>query len=280
MRPSHRAAVLLSLALLVGVGSSRAASAEGASLDGLMAPELTFPSGLNGVTRGTTLSSFRGRVVWLKFWLRDCPRCRRTLPEAQRLHEQYGRSGLVVLTVVHQYAPDQVEPFLKSQAYTFPVGSDPTGALAQSYQVNNRPTDYLVGVDGRVIVSNSAPEERIRVELVKYREKELGSVPAGLEAVRENVKAWRYFEALKLALEAAAAPAATTEVKEFAARVQALSKGKVEDQIELAKLFWNKKDLPRAREEFENLARAWAGTPFAARAQEARDAFVAATKAG
>ena len=49
MRPSHRAAVLLSLALLVGVGSSRAASAEGASLDGLMAPELTFPSGLNGV---------------------------------------------------------------------------------------------------------------------------------------------------------------------------------------------------------------------------------------
>jgi peroxiredoxin len=276
-------ALALAGALFLGATSTPTASAEGASLNGLMAPELTFPAGVNGVERGATLSSFRGRVVWLKFWLRDCPRCRKTLPEAQRLHELYGKSGLVVLTVVHQYGPDQVKPFLDQFGYTFPVASDPTGALAQAYQVNHRPTDYLIGVDGRVIVSNGVDVELIKGGLPEYRRKELGSVPAGAEASRDAALAGEYGDygrALTLAHAAASAPSATAEVKAFAARLEVLAKRKLEERIEVANVLWRRKDLDGAKHTFEGLVAAYAETPLAARAKEARDAYVAASSKG
>lgn len=286
-----RAALLLaSLAVPLACLEPRAASAEGAELTGLMAPELTFTTGLNGIEPGMKLSQFRGKVVWLKFWLRDCPRCRSTLPEAQRMHDLYGKSGLVVLTVVHQYSPDQVRPFLekppllKGQSpdqqfpYTFRVASDPTGALAQTYQVNHRPTDYLIAVDGRVKASNSASEDTILKELRVYREKELGTPPAGLRGVLESVGASDYGQALRLALAAAARPDAPPAHKEFAARVEALVKQKLEDEIEVANQLWLKKNAAGARQRFEKLAQGYVDTPLAARAKEAVDAFQAASR--
>jgi thiol-disulfide isomerase/thioredoxin len=286
-----RAVLLLAcLALVPAALAPRAAEAEGALLDGLMAPELTFSTGLNGIEPGTKLSSFRGKVVWLKFWLRDCPRCRKTLPEIQRYHELYGKSGLVILTVVHQYGPDQMREFLErpprlpgdpaGQArppYTFRVASDLSGALAQAYQVNHRPTDYLIGIDGRVRVSNSAPEDMIVAELAKYREKELGTVPLGLDGVGPSVRNWKYGRALKLAQAAAAKPTAPAEHREFAARLEALVKSKVEVDLEIAHTFWRRKELARAKESFEGLVADYAETPHAARTKEALDAFTSAT---
>jgi peroxiredoxin len=281
--PTFRSALLLAcLALPFAVARPRAALAEGAHLEGLMAPELTFPSGLNGIEPGTKLSSFRGRVVWLKFWLRDCPRCRKTLPEAQRLHDLYGKSGLVVLTVVHQYGPDQMREFMdlenaQKERYTFRVASDPTGSLAQAYQVNHRPTDYLIAIDGRVRISNGAPENVIFQELQKYRLKELGPVPLGLDEVERSVGEWKYGTALRLALAAAAKPDAPVDHKQFALRLEALVKRKIEDDVDFANTLWRRKDASRARERFERLAGEYADTPFAARAKEAADAFKAST---
>jgi thiol-disulfide isomerase/thioredoxin len=286
-----RAVSLLAfLAVPFAALAPRAADAEGAQLTGLMAPDLTFPAGVNGVEAGSKLSQYRGKVVWLKFWLRDCPRCRSTLPEAQRLHDLYGRSGLVVLTVVHQYGPDQVRgflekpPLLKGQSpdqqfpYTFRVASDPTGTLAQAYQVNHRPTDYLIGVDGRVVSSNSVAEPTILKQLEVFRKQELGATPPGLGAVQESVIASEYGKALRLALEAAGKPDAPAAHKEFAARVEALAKKKLEDEIEVANLLWLKKNPAAARQHFDRLAQGYVDTPLAARAKEAVAAFQSASR--
>jgi|GEM_PF-3052158 len=260
--------VALLVALLGAVGA-RDSVAEGAGLTGLLAPELTFPTGLNGITRGQTLSSFRGKVVWLKFWLRDCPRCRKTLPLAQELHELYGKSGLVVLTVVHQYTPDQMRPFLEKEGYTFPVACDPTGALAQSYQVNHRPTDYVIGVDGRIAVSNGGPEDVLHDELARFRVAELGRVPAGLEAVREEVRAGRYGPALKQAAAAAAATEASAEVRDFGARLDSLAARKLDVDVERGNVLLRRNRPDEARALLEALAAGHAGTALAAKAEAA-----------
>jgi thiol-disulfide isomerase/thioredoxin len=283
-----RTALLAACLLLpLGAAAPRAAQAEGAMLDELMAPELTFQAGLNGIEPGTKLSSFRGRVVLIKFWLRDCPRCRKTLPDAQRLHDLYGKSGLVVLTIVHQHGPDQMKKFLeappplpgdppgwKRPPYTFRVASDPTGTLAQAYQVNHRPTDYVIGINGRVKASNSAPEDVMLRELAAYREKELGTVPRELdEDVKDSVRKWKYGRALKLAKAAAAKPDASAEVREFAARLEALVKSKVEADIEFATTLGRLNDAARAKQALEALVADYADTPFAARAKQALEAF-------
>lgn len=265
----------LLLALQAG-GAVRSASAEGADLTGLIAPEIAFPSGLNGVERGTTLSSFRGRVVWIKFWLRDCPRCQKALPVAQRMHELYGDSGLVVLTVVHQYAPDQVRPLLQQKGWTFRVGCDPTGALAQAYQVNHRPTDYVIGVDGRVRASNGAPESLILSELAAYRVRELGRVPEALKSVSDLVGAGNYGAAWKLARELAAAADASAEVRAFAYRFEALATLKLDTEVARANVLWRRQELEPARAAFEALVSGYAGTPLADKAVQARAAFASA----
>jgi len=275
--PSSRPLLVALLLALTGVVGTRDGAAEGAMLTGLLAPELTFPTGLNGIERGQTLSSFKGKVVWLKFWLRDCPRCRKTLPLAQELHELYGKSGLVVLTIVHQYAPDQVRPFLDKEGYTFPVACDPTGALAQTYQVNHRPTDYVVGADGRIVQSNSGPEEVLQEALAKYRVIELGRVPAGLESVKDDVRAWRYGPALKRASDAAAAGDASAEVRDFAARLDRLATLKLDVDIERGQTLQRRKRPDEARSLFEALAAGHVGTPLEAKAQAALTAFQAAS---
>jgi hypothetical protein len=216
------------------------------------------------------------------------------LPEAQRLHDLYGESGLVVLTVVHQYGADQVKPFLddppplgagqrKPGPYTFRVASDPTGSLAQAYQVNHRPTDYVIGVDGRVLISNGWDLEKIRSELAKFRKNELGSVPAGLPGVSEAVASGElgnYGEALRLAQAAAARPDASAEVKAFAARLEPLARRKLEEALAVARVHQKSENAGAAREAYEGLAKAYADTPLAERAKGARDAFVAATSKG
>ncbi|MFM8980766.1 MAG: peroxiredoxin family protein [Planctomycetia bacterium] len=254
----------------------RPASAEGAVLDGLMAPELTFPAGLNGITRGQSLSAFRGKVVWIKFWLRDCPHCRKTLPLAQQMHELYGNSGLVVLTIVHQYAPDEVKPFLDQNRYTFPVACDPTGALAQAYQVDRRPTDYVVGIDGRVRLSNRGPEDVLQEELARFRVAELGKVPSGLDAVREKVRAWEYGPALALARSAAEPVTAPADVRDFAQRLEALAGERLTADIARAQVLVRLGRADEALGLLRSLATGFAGTPHEVRAREALAAREAA----
>lgn len=282
MLRAHPLRLPVLLIALLALGASRpagllpSAAAEGADLSGLIAPELTFPAGLNGVERGTTLSSLRGKVVWLKFWLRDCPRCQKSMPAAQRLHELYGDSGLVVLTVVHQYGPDQVRPLLQQKGWTFRVGCDPAGTLAQAYQVNHRPTDYVIGVDGRVRASNAAPEQLILSELAAYRVRELGRVPEPLKGVSDLVSAGQYGEALKVALKAAAGPDAPPEVRAFAERFEALVRTKATVEIARANSLWRLQELEAARSAFDALATGYAGTALAEQATQARAAFLAA----
>jgi peroxiredoxin len=266
--------LLVLLAALLGVGAGcPSVAAEGAALNKLMAPEMTFPAGLNGIDAGTTLSSFRGRVVWIKFWLRDCPHCRKTLPAAQEMHELYGASGLVVLTVVHQYGPEQVRPFLEQHGYTFPVACDPTGALAQLYQVNRRPTDYLVGIDGRVMVSNDAPQDVLLAELARQRSAELGRVPPGLEAVKQSVEAWDYGAALREAQRAAAAEDAPAEVRDLAAKVDALASRRLPIDVERARTLWRRKRVEEAGRLFQHLATGFAGSKYADTAAAALKEF-------
>lgn len=244
--------------------------ASGSNLDGRMAPDMTFPDGANGVAPGQSLSDYRGqKVVWVKFVLRDCPHCRRTLPRAQQLHERWGGSGLVVLVVVHKYGAAEITPFIRQFGYTFPVGSDPTGSLANRYGVRDRPTDYLVGIDGRVRASNGASDEAILNALAEYRVARVGALPASLAAVRTAVWNWKLGEALQLVEAAAAAPDADAGVREAAARVEALAAEELAARLEMAVGLERRRQIAEARNLHERIVEAFQGTSLEARASQA-----------
>jgi thiol-disulfide isomerase/thioredoxin len=279
----HRRSLLLAPllgALALAGASGRAARAEGSDLDGRMAPEMTFPAGLNGVGPGTTLSSFRGKVVWIKFWLRDCPHCRKTLPKLQDMHDTYGRSGLQILAVVHKYGPEDVQPVMDQLGYSFPVAMDPDGSRAALYGVQSRPTDYIVGIDGRVRASNGAPDEVIQEELARYRLAELGTVPETLAPVRASVRTGDYGAALRFADAEAKKDDATAEVKAAALRIQKIAESKLHNRVARANAFLRRHRTAEAKSECAGMVESFKGTTLEEKARQLQEACLSRVGGG
>jgi peroxiredoxin len=275
-RPRVRIALLALLALLAAAGAfvapAPAARAEGWNLDGRMAPDMAFPGGVNGLSEVAKLSDLKGRVVWIKFWLRDCPICRKTLPALQEAHERWARAGLVVLAVIHGFPPADYTPFMRQNGYTFPVATDADGGLAALYGVAHRPVDFLVGRDGRVKSSNGVPAEALAEELGHYRLARLGRVGDALLPAREKVWQNDLAGALKLGAPLAAAADASEELKAAVGRIQTLGGEDIDARANWAAYLVRARRVAEARAEMDALVAAYAGTALAQRAIDARGA--------
>ncbi|MBI5086344.1 MAG: TlpA family protein disulfide reductase [Acidobacteria bacterium] len=82
------------------------------------------------------LAGLRGRVVAVYAFQMLCPGCLEfSLPQAQRVHEQYARDQVAVVglhTVFESHTrmgDEALARFLKEKGYTFPVGVDAPGVL-------------------------------------------------------------------------------------------------------------------------------------------------------
>ena len=272
-----RALLCTLAAILAGMAPPRA-EAQGNDLTGRLAPDMTFSTGMNGVDAGTSLSAFRGRVVWVKFILRDCPRCRATLPRAQEFHDRWGGSGLVVLTVVRQFGPAGMQSFMAQNQYDFRVGTDSDGSLAARYGVRDMPTDYVIGIDGRVKSSNAAPDAVLLTELGMYRLARLGAVPESLASVRNAVWNWDYGTALREAEAAASGSEADAEVEALRARVATQAREELDARLALASKRARQGLTDVARSIYDRVVELFQGTSLAAVASEARARFLAATR--
>ncbi|MFO0933789.1 MAG: TlpA disulfide reductase family protein [Planctomycetota bacterium] len=136
------------LAVVTSAFLAADARAEGHNLTGQPAPEIYVQQGLYTLPTGVTLQSFRGRPVVLKFFFTNCPACRESLPEFERLFRQYGtRAQFIAVAYDNRYA---VESMWRRMGYTMPIAIDEYGLTAQRYGITTYPTSYLVGADGVV----------------------------------------------------------------------------------------------------------------------------------
>ena len=267
LRPLLSAVAVIAVVALLAPGPAlRTAHAGGTVLDGQAAPELTLSDGLNGASAATNFASLRGKVVCLKFWLTGCPVCRNTLPEFQRIQDRYGRSGVVCLGVVIDSA-DGVRPYLREAGWSFAVGCDPDGRNASRYGVHRYPADYVIGADGVVRASNGFPKDVIESELRKVRAAELGTVPAGLESVREAVEDGDYGEALRRGEAAAAAPGASSDVKQFLVKLTGIARTRLDNRLARVDALKAAGKLVEAKADAERIVADFKGTSLEAHAR-------------
>jgi peroxiredoxin len=242
--------------------SASPAGAWGRNLDGQVAPEIRLVDGLNGASASTTLASLRGKVVCLKFWLTHCPICRGTLPEFQELYNQYGRSGVVCLSVVYD-SPQGVAPYLREAGWTFPVGCDNTGFSSGQYGVQHFPGDYVIGVDGVVRSSAGFPREVIATELRKQRVLEWGTVPPALRAAQDAVEDGDYGEALRIGEPMAAAKDAAADVKSAVSRLVAIARTRLENRLQRVDAYARVNRIAEARQMLAKIAADFRDTSLA-----------------
>ena len=98
-----------------------------------------------------TDKSLRGKVVVLDFWAMWCGPCKKASPVMQRLHEKYGKQGLVVIgaETMENGAPAGAKNYAKEHKYTYTFTSN-NDAFTQALGIQAIPAFVIVGRDGKV----------------------------------------------------------------------------------------------------------------------------------
>ncbi len=118
-----------------------------------------------------SLSSLRGKVVFLNFWTSWCRYCKAEMPDMQKVHEEYKDKDVVILavniTALEKNGVEDVNKFLKEKKFTFPVLYDKDGAVSVQYRVSSLPTTYILNKDGMVVnfATGALSEKRIKEEI-------------------------------------------------------------------------------------------------------------------
>ena len=134
---------------------------------GEAAPDFSLPDRSG---RSYSLANFRGRPLLIDFWATWCGPCRKTMPEVQRLHQEYGRDLQVVGINIEGNSPD-VLGYLDEGGYTFPVLFDSgnwDSIVAMSYGVNSIPRTFLIDRNSRVLYAGhprGLTEEQIQAAI-------------------------------------------------------------------------------------------------------------------
>jgi peroxiredoxin len=134
MTKGRRIAAMLLALLTLAAWAPR----EGAGLVGTPAPEWRGIEWLEGGP--LRLGDLRGRVVLLRFWLADCPYCRRSAAALRAWAAAYRDDGLVVVGIHHPKSqeardPETVAAAARALGFDFPIGIDDGWETVRAYGV-------------------------------------------------------------------------------------------------------------------------------------------------
>jgi thiol-disulfide isomerase/thioredoxin len=114
----------------------------------VMATEFSLKT-LDG--KKVSLSSFRGKLVFLSFWATWCGPCKQELPSLQAMYNKLKGKGFEILAVDIMEDETKVSAFVKENAMTFPVLLDTSGSVGRDYDAGSIPTNYIVDRKGKIL---------------------------------------------------------------------------------------------------------------------------------
>jgi len=89
-----------------------------------------------------------GNVTVVKFFAKYCKPCKKTLPEAQALSQQYGDVAFIGIAE-DEYQKDVVE-MIKTYNLTFPIVHDRGNVLAGRFRVTQLPATFVADAQGQI----------------------------------------------------------------------------------------------------------------------------------
>jgi len=123
---------------------------------GDIAPDFTLPvvtsSGLSNQT--VTLSSFRGKVVFLEFMVSWCRVCQQMAPSVEYLNEKYSGQDVVFLSVAgtqNGASAESTAAFIGQYHATWTHALDTENSAFASYKVQATPTYLILDRSGKIL---------------------------------------------------------------------------------------------------------------------------------
>ena len=116
---------------------------------GSTVPSVSMPR-MDDSGKSISLSSYRGKVVYVDFWASWCVPCRISMPALDRLAKENAAKGFEVVGVNKDVRADDAERFLKRVPVSFTLVGDSSDNDAKAYNVKTMPSGYLVDRKGVV----------------------------------------------------------------------------------------------------------------------------------
>jgi peroxiredoxin len=106
-----------------------------------------------------SLSSMRGKVVFLNLWATWCEPCRREMPSIETLYEKFGKDKSFVILAVSEDSDGSkaVAPYVKQSGYKFEILLDPRNDVGEAYNVSGIPETFVIDRDGRIVAHHLGP---------------------------------------------------------------------------------------------------------------------------
>lgn len=116
-----------------------------------------------------SLSSLKGKNIFINFWASWCPPCKAEMPHVQEFYDNYKNQNIAVLSVnlTHLDRDEQtVHEFIKRNHLTFPVVYDTRGEVDEVYQANTIPTSYIIDQNGIIQHRIVGPVSTDRLKII------------------------------------------------------------------------------------------------------------------
>ncbi len=116
---------------------------------GEQAPDFTLPDIQEGKA-DITLSSLRGKTVYVDFWASWCTPCLRSMPLINELYAKYRERGFEVVAINVDDPVDDGREFLLDTPLDYLIAADTESSVLEQYGVIGMPTSYLIDPQGVV----------------------------------------------------------------------------------------------------------------------------------
>lgn len=135
---------------------------------GEMAPDFTFPD-LDG--NMVTLSSLRGKVVFINIWATWCPTCIEEMPSMEKLYQRMkGREFEILAVSIDVLGEQVVRPFMQKYELTFPALLDNQGTIKKLYATTGVPESFVLDKEGRIVYKAIGPRDWSTQEFIEFFE--------------------------------------------------------------------------------------------------------------
>jgi len=100
------------------------------------------------------LKIHQGKVVYLDFWASWCKPCRRSFPWMNSLLTKYPADSFTIVTINLDAETEAMHHFLAKVKADFDIYHDPSGQIAEQFELEGMPTSYLIDSSGKVVTKH------------------------------------------------------------------------------------------------------------------------------
>ncbi|HAX62386.1 MAG TPA: hypothetical protein DCX95_07545 [Elusimicrobia bacterium] len=108
------------------------------------------------------LSNYDGKnPVLVNFFATWCPYCVQEIPELNKIHNEYGRKGLFIVSINVQERESKIADFAKRKKILYKILLDANAEVAKKFKVYGIPTNILIDSKGVIVFrGNNLPDEK------------------------------------------------------------------------------------------------------------------------